>query len=180
MTGALRTLSARAEEPKQRALLGNQAQYGFGLSGSHRSTHIASDLASRALASQAKPQRESESQAFRIARSYWERGSGGVQSTGVSQRVRVTGRDESQSVPSPEKLFKTRDLELPFFEGSLPSCSPHSAGYTRTFVHPYFPVSNLKKHADFPRRRPTSQDFRSEFFWRFHVSSDQANVFSHC
>ena len=31
--------------------------------------HIASDLASRALASQAKPQRESESQAFRIARS---------------------------------------------------------------------------------------------------------------
>ena len=39
------------------------------LSGSHRSTHIASDLASRLLASQAKPQRESESQAFRIARS---------------------------------------------------------------------------------------------------------------
>ena len=39
------------------------------LSGSHRSTRIASDLASRALASQAKPQRESESQAFRIARS---------------------------------------------------------------------------------------------------------------
>ena len=39
------------------------------LSGSHRSTHITSDLASRVLASQAKPQRESESQAFRIARS---------------------------------------------------------------------------------------------------------------
>ena len=39
------------------------------LSGSHRSTHLASDLASRVLASQAKPQRESESQAFRIARS---------------------------------------------------------------------------------------------------------------
>ena len=39
------------------------------LSGSHRSTHIASDLASRVLASQARPQRESESQAFRIARS---------------------------------------------------------------------------------------------------------------
>ena len=38
------------------------------LSGSHRSTRIASDLASQALASQAKPQRESESQAFRIAR----------------------------------------------------------------------------------------------------------------
>ena len=44
-------------------------QQSDGLSGSHRSTRIASDLASRALASQAKPQRESESQAFRIARS---------------------------------------------------------------------------------------------------------------
>ena len=71
----------------------------------------------------------------------WKRGSGGVQSTGVSQSVRETGRDESQSVLSPEKLFKTRDLELPFFEGSFPSCSPHSAGYTRTFLHPYFPVA---------------------------------------
>ena len=39
------------------------------LSGSHRSNRIASDLASRALASQAKPQRESESQALRITRS---------------------------------------------------------------------------------------------------------------
>ena len=64
-----------------------------------------------------------------------ERGSGGVQSTGVSQRVRATRRDESQSVPSPEKLFETRDSELPFFEGSLPNCSPHSVDYTRTFLH---------------------------------------------
>ena len=71
-----------------------------------------------------------------------ERGSGGVQSTGVSQRVRATRRDESQSVPSPEKLFETRDLELPFFEGSFPSCSPHSVGYTCTILHPYFPVAN--------------------------------------
>ena len=38
------------------------------LSGSHRSTRIASDLASRMLTSQAGPQWESESQAFRIAR----------------------------------------------------------------------------------------------------------------
>ena len=44
--------------------------------------------------------------------------------TGVSQRVVATGRDESQNATSPEKLFKTRDLELPSFEGSLPSCSP--------------------------------------------------------
>ena len=56
--------------------------------------------------------------------------------------MRETGRDESQNVPSPEKLFKTRDLGLPIFEGSVPSCSPHSAGYTRTSVHPYFPVTN--------------------------------------
>ena len=53
-----------------------------------------------------------------------------------------TGRDKYQSVPSPKKLFKARDLELPIFEGSLPSCSPHSAGYTRSTVHPYFPVAN--------------------------------------
>ena len=43
----------------------------------------------------------------------WERGSGGAQSTGVSQSVRETGRDESPSVPFPEKLFKIRDFELP-------------------------------------------------------------------
>ena len=39
------------------------------LSGSHRSTHIASDSASLALASQAKPQQESELQTFRSHRS---------------------------------------------------------------------------------------------------------------
>ena len=37
---------------------------------------------------------------------FWGRGSGGVKSTGVSQSVRETSRDESQCVPSPEKLFK--------------------------------------------------------------------------
>ena len=67
---------------------------------------------------------------------------GGLESTGVSKSVRETSRDESQCVPSPEKLFKIRDLELPSFEGCLPNCSPHSAGYTRTSVHPYFPVAN--------------------------------------
>ena len=35
----------------------------------------------------------------------WERGSGCVQSTSGSHKVRVIGRDESQSVPSPEKLL---------------------------------------------------------------------------
>ena len=53
-----------------------------------------------------------------------------------------TSRDESQCVPSPDKPFKTRDLELPIFKGSLPSCSPHSAGYTCTSVHPYFRGQN--------------------------------------
>ena len=52
------------------------------------------------------------------------------------------GRVPKCSLPrKKKKLFKTRDLELPIFEGSVPSCSPHSAGYTRTSVHPYFPVT---------------------------------------
>ena len=83
-----------------------------------------------------------ENEALRSA-DFQERGSRGVQCTGVSQSVRATNRDESQSVPSPQKLLKTRDPELPFFEGCLPSCSPHSAGYTRTFLHPYFPVAKI-------------------------------------
>ena len=50
------------------------------------------------------------------------------------------GRVPMRSLPR-KKLFKTRDLELPIFEGSLPICLPHSAGYTCTFVHRYFPVA---------------------------------------
>ena len=42
-------------------------------------------------------------------------GSGGVKSTGVSQSVRETSRDKSPNVLSTQKLFKTRDLELPNF-----------------------------------------------------------------
>ena len=42
-----------------------------------------------------------------------------------------------RSVPSPEKLIKIKDLELQFFEGSVPSCRPHSVGYTR--AHPVLP-----------------------------------------
>ena len=110
---------------------------------------------------------------FNSMRKYWERGSGGVQSTGVSQRVRVTGRDESQSVPSPEKLFKTRDLELPFFEGFLPSCSPHSAGYARTFLHPYFPVAkkNCLKSAkkDSKKRSETCPKSFQPLFGRLKI-----------
>ena len=60
--------------------------------------------------------------------------------------MRETSRDESQYVPSLEKLVRTRDLELPMFEGSLLSCSLHSAGYTRTSVHPYFPVAKSSRN----------------------------------
>ena len=77
------------------------------------------------------------------------RGSGGVESAGVSQSVRETRRDETQTVPSPEKLFKTRDLELPIFEGSVPSCSPHSAGYTRTCT-PVLPRDQPKGTVELP------------------------------
>ena len=53
------------------------------------------------------------------------------------RRIPKCGGDWQGRVPKcslPRKLFKTRDLELPIFEGSVPSCSPHSAGYTRTYT----------------------------------------------
>ena len=59
----------------------------------------------------------------------------------VQAYPREGGRQEGTSpkvFPPQENPLKTRDLELPFFEGSLPSRSPHSAGYTRTFLLPYF------------------------------------------
>ena len=42
----------------------------------------------------------------------------------------------------------------------------------------HFASLDLKKHADFSHRRPTSQNFRRRFFWHFPVISDQAFVFS--
>ena len=90
-----------------------------------------------------------------------------MESAGVSQSVRETGRDESQSVPSPGNLFKTRDLELPIFEGSLPTCSPHSAGYTRTSVHlaknlaPY----RIGKRPHKQNREKIHQKYRKSFFF---------------
>ena len=41
----------------------------------------------------------------------------------------------------------------------------------------HFASLDLKKHADFSHRRPTSQDFAQKVFWHFPVISDQANVF---
>ena len=52
------------------------------------------------------------------------------------------GRVPKRSLP--RKTLQKSDLALPFFEGSLPSYSLHSAGYTRTFLHPYFPASKQK------------------------------------
>ena len=49
----------------------------------------------------------------------------------------------------------------------------------RSHRKPNFASLDLRKHADFSHRRPTSQDFRRRFFWHFPVVSDQANVFSH-
>ena len=43
----------------------------------------------------------------------------------------------------------------------------------------HFASLNLKKHADFSHRRPTSHDFRRDFSAIFLVSSDQANGLSH-
>ena len=60
------------------------------------------------------PELHCETQAYTSNIKVVERGSGGIPSTGVSQRVTATGRDEPQSVPSTETLFKTRDLELLF------------------------------------------------------------------
>ena len=65
---------------------------------------------------------------------------GGVQSTEVSQSASEIERDDSQRVLSPKKLFKTRDSELPFSEGSLSSCWRHSVGCT-----PYFTEANAPR-----------------------------------
>ena len=63
-------------------------------------------------------------------------GKWGVQSTGVSQSVTETSRDESQSVPSAEKLYRTRDLKLPFLR-DLSQVLAALRGIHRTFLHPY-------------------------------------------
>ena len=103
-----------------------------------------------------------------------ERGSGRVWSTVISQ-----SRDESQSVPSPGKLFETRDLELPFFEGSLPSCSPHSAGYNRTFLHPYFPVAKIRVQG---RKNSININFLARIscghFWPLRPNAQGSKSFS--
>ena len=78
-------------------------------------------------------------------------------------------------VSSPAKTLQTRDLELPNFEGSFPSCWLYSVGYTRTSVHPYFPVAERCRvsgwvhqaiafaiASEFRRKLPFARHFRNE------------------
>ena len=57
------------------------------------------------------------------------------------KRIPESEGDWKGRVFLPEELFRTSDLEFPFFEG-LANCSLHSMGYTRTFLHLWFPVVN--------------------------------------
>ena len=62
--------------------------------------------------------------------------------------MRETGRDESQSVPSPDSSS--------FFRGSLPNCWSNSAGYTCIFLHPYFTMAKTHpNHANDRKSNPT-------------------------
>ena len=63
------------------------------------------------------------------------------------QNVRETGRDESQSVP-PQKNSSKQGIWSSQFLGELSQvCSPHSPGYTRTYVHLHFPVAKTGPHS---------------------------------
>ena len=86
----------------------------------HAHTHLRARTRSKKIC------RKENNKEIREKRKKIGRGSGGVQSTGVSHRVRVTERDESQSVPSPDKLIRTRDTPVPFYTRTSPS--PRTAG----------------------------------------------------
>ena len=70
-----------------------------------------------------------------------QRGEVGVYKTQVYPRVKVTGSEQSPKCSFPEQGFKARELQLPFFEGSLPRCWPQAAGYTHTFLR-ILPMAN--------------------------------------
>ena len=65
--------------------------------------------------------------------------------------MRETSRDESLNVPSPEKLFKTKDLELLFFLRDL------SQVVGRTLLDT--PVTRGQSRSEFVDPPPTSDDF---------------------
>ena len=69
---------------------------------------------------------------------------GAYKSTGVSPEREGDRKGRvPKCPPAQKKLLKTRDLELPFFLRDLSQVvRPHSVGYTRTSLHPYFPVAN--------------------------------------
>ena len=74
------------------------------------------------------------------------RGNLGVEK--VQAYLKVEGALEGMSpklIPPQQKRFKTRDLQLPFFEGCLPDYWLHFAAYTCTLLHPYFPVAKSPK-----------------------------------
>ena len=52
---------------------------------------------------------------FCVGPRFWGRGSGGVKSAGVSQSVRETGRERSQSAPSPRKTLQNKGFGAPNF-----------------------------------------------------------------
>ena len=98
----------------------------------------------------------------------WERGSGGVKSTGVSQSVRETSRDESQNVLSTPKLFKTRDLELPNLQ-ILSQAVRRTPRDTPVLPRGQVTVmwnrnTQLAFHAEFPAR-PCGEKRQCEKYW---------------
>ena len=65
------------------------------------------------------------------------------------RRIPKCVRDYHRRVPMcslPRTTLQNKGSGVPnCFEGSLPSCWPHSAGYTRTSLHPYFPQAVLDR-----------------------------------
>ena len=74
----------------------------------------------------------------------------------------------------PKNSSKQEIWSSQFFRDPLPSSSPHSAGYTRTSVHPYFPVAKsgvrrglgpkgypegLERHLDAARQKIAARQF---------------------
>ena len=69
-----------------------------------------------------------------------------------------------------------RPTSLPIWHRGRSRRKPDCSGSP---TRKHFASLDLQKHADFPHRKPTSQDFRRRFFLHFPLISDQAKVFSH-
>ena len=75
--------------------------------------------------------------------------------------VRATGRDEYQSVPSPEKPFKTRDLELSLFRGISPKLFAALRG-----IHPSLSTPVLPRFKQKLSRNKDKRQIRTRTNWR--------------